>query len=41
MPANPTDKSNADSSATTLGSQIAGATARVKDKAADLGQTAV
>jgi ElaB/YqjD/DUF883 family membrane-anchored ribosome-binding protein len=41
MPAHPTDKSNADSSATSLGSQIAGATARVKDKAADLGQTAV
>ena len=40
MPANPSDPYNSGTSATGLGSQIAAATARVKDKAAELGQTA-
>jgi ElaB/YqjD/DUF883 family membrane-anchored ribosome-binding protein len=40
MPANPSDTHNSEPSATGLGSQIAGATARVKDKAAELGHTA-
>jgi hypothetical protein len=40
MPANPSDKTNADTSAAGVGSQIAGATARAKDKAAELAQTA-
>ena len=40
MPANPSDPYNSGTSATGLGSQIAGATARVKDKAAELGHTA-
>ena len=39
MPAYPSDK-NTDSSATGLGAQISDATVRVKDKAAELGQTA-
>ena len=39
MPAYPSDK-NTGSSATGLGAQISGATVRVKDKAAELGQTA-
>jgi ElaB/YqjD/DUF883 family membrane-anchored ribosome-binding protein len=40
MPANPSDKNDSDTSAAGLGSQISGATARVKDKAAELGQSA-
>jgi hypothetical protein len=41
MPAHPSDKNNADTTAGGLGSQIADATTRVKDRAADLGQSAV
>ena len=40
MPANPSDKSNSDTSVSGLGTQISGATARVKDKATELGQSA-
>ena len=40
MSANPSDKHNSDTTATGLGSQISSAAARVKDKAAELGQTA-
>lgn len=40
MPVNPSNTNESDANTSGLGSQIAGATARAKDKAADLGQTA-
>jgi ElaB/YqjD/DUF883 family membrane-anchored ribosome-binding protein len=39
MPANPSDKSS-DTTSAGLGAQLSGATARVKEKTADLGHTA-